>query len=34
MWNVVIFASLMVIGVYGTPSLMAWLDRRAARRSK
>lgn len=34
MWNVVIFAGLMVLGVYGTPLLMGWLDRRAARRSK
>lgn len=34
MWNVVIVAALMVAGVYGTPSLMGWLDRRAARRSK
>jgi hypothetical protein len=34
MWNVVVFASLMVAGVYGTPSVLAWLDRRANRRAK
>jgi hypothetical protein len=34
MWNVVIFAALMVLGVYGTPSLLGWLDKRAARKAK
>jgi hypothetical protein len=33
MWNVVIFAGLMVAGVYGTPSVLAYLDRRAIRKA-